>query len=466
MAADIVVTMMVDNPMFEKSMDAAASYGQRKAWMIAKEFNRFERQKARVAKEQSDKIARRMQKLQRVSKVASAATAAGIGLISLAMSKAAERSSDLRAQIARTQKASSGFFADIGDDLHPLIGDLDTIIDKVGRVRKGLVGRIASFGSSSTAVFNADRQLEIRKQQEGRFNDQVAAGKIENRLTGNDPDGEYRRNMRKEIAQIQDPATKARLREQLNTKLKDQQGKRERDQSRAAQRNSQRFKQAQLDSAAKRTQIEAQRRPGDIGAQNAAARAQAQAAAERSYNRIENDDSLSESQRREAQQSERVNINKELAHKLTLIQDASEQEKKRTQSLEKQAKLELESQRAQRLRLNGKEKEAQAIEVLIESEKRRDEIMARQGISEEIRSQLLAGERATLESRLASLNAAGARITAGNIGPGFAGDAATRSQVVTTKDTQRKLLDVSREHSGFLERIADNTETNTATYAS
>lgn len=185
---DIVVRLGLDDISMKQGLDRSAKLAKRKAWQIAKDFDRAERAKARVAAEKSAKIQRAYQRMGAAANVAAIAAAAGIGVMSKALTVAAEENRNLAADLADAGRAGKEFFAALGNDLAPFVkgvADAAAALDKVTDLRRSLATGIASlFSSEADEVDRLQRRAEALDKQHAQKQKAQDLGRAIDRMGG------------------------------------------------------------------------------------------------------------------------------------------------------------------------------------------------------------------------------------------------------------------------------------------
>lgn len=182
---DIVVRLGLDDISMKQGLDRSAKLAKRKAWQIAKDFDRAERAKARVAAEKSAKIQRAYQRMGAAANVAAIAAAAGIGVMSKALTVAAEENRNLAADLADAGRAGKEFFAALGNDLAPFVKGVGAALDKINELRRSLATGIASwFSSEADEVDRLQRRAEALDKQHAQKQKAQDLGRAIDRMGG------------------------------------------------------------------------------------------------------------------------------------------------------------------------------------------------------------------------------------------------------------------------------------------
>lgn len=460
MAQDLVVTLGLDDADFRRSLDRSGGYSTRKAWQIAKEFERAERAKERAAAASAAKMRRSYQRMQQAHQVAAVAIAAGAGVIYKALQKAAEGNADLRAKLEATGRAGERFMTQLGNDLSPLVGGFDDIIDAAGRARRGVSDFYAMFamgigGERKLKEVNAALADAERRNQ--AFASARAAQDIEAQISGNanDPDRDFRTQMNERINSVGDRATKIRLRESLARQLAQRQAQRAADAARAAGRSNADANQRRLDNAAAIADARAGRSPDDYDAQREAINARAAAQRSRAAEAVRRDDTIADPDKYRAIQEAMRVISAEQAAQLEAARQHNEELGRRRATVEQQQRLAMAAQRIELERAKGNTRQADAMALALEHERERLRIMNDQELSAERRAQMLANEDAIFSAQLNRLTRGGGAGAGRVIEAGFAGDSVTAGQTLGIRTEAKQLVDLTKSANDILKDIRD-----------
>jgi len=456
--SDIIITAGIDDQEFVRSLERMGGYSKRKAWQIAKDFERFERAKERAARQNAAKIRQSYQRAQAAHQVMAVAMAAGAGVIYKAMSKAAESNRELRGELESTRRAADGMMAELGDDLTPFLRGLDDIIDRLSRGRRAaadFMAMLAMGRGGQGRLYEINHQIERAQRGRAGFEDRVRGQDVESELFGGDedPDRGYRRSAMEKINSVRDRARRAELRERLEQELEKRAADRQRrDQRRIAGGARQRA----LDNAARRAATASRRSPDDYDAQRGAINARAAAERNRAAEAIRADDTIPDADKARAISEAMTLISAEQAEQLEMAREHNEELERRKRLSEQEQAMGEARQRIELARARGHEREADAMEHALEYERRRLAIVNDQALSAERRERMLANEEAIYNASLASMERGG-RGTArgGGISAGFAGDTTTRGQVIGIKSEARQVVNLQQKANGILTQIRD-----------
>jgi len=453
--SDIVITAGIDDAEFVRGLERMGGYSKRKAWQIAKDFERFERAKERAARQNSAKIRQSYQRMQAANQVMTVAIAAGAGVVYKALTKAAEGNRELRNEIESTRRAADGFMAELGDDLTPFVGGLDDVIDRLGRARREASDFVAMFAlgrGGRGQLYEINYQLEQAAKGRAAFEDTQRAQELERELFGeqDDPDGSYRRESMRKIAQLRDPQRKAEMRERLRKQIERRAAERQRETANNSYQRS-------LDNAARRAATDARRNPEDYDARRNAINARFAAQRNRARASIENDSTIPDADKARAVQDALTLISAEQAEQLELAREHNEELQRRRRLTEQEQAMSEARQRIELARAKGRDDEADAMERALEYERRRLAIVNDESLGAERRERMLANEEAIYNASLGRLER-GRPLTPGagvSVAAGFAGDSTTRGQVIGIKSEARRVVNLQEKANGILTQIRD-----------
>lgn len=493
MGRDLEVSMGFEDKEFVASLKRHGGYAKKKGWQIVKDFERQEKAKVRAAelaeakiraqrgktfygsKRQSAQVAKNLKLVGGVARVAGSAISAGFVAGAFALQKAAERSEDVRRELERVGAAKDNFVADIGDDLAPLIGGLDDIIDRAGKARGSMVDFFAMFGSNESDVNNKNRILQGIKQGDQRFADEKKASQIRNDFLGgseDDPDRKKRTDRNKAINEIKDPLMRKKLREEsIEQDAKEKAKKLKEEQKKQAESNR-RYAQRNLDLDADAAEAKSARNPNDLAAKREAIKARSRANINRSADEVNSDNTLSQNEKDEINRQKQSTINQQTAKELEdarresemtvkAKQEESDLEQKRLADLARENAMKREMQKVDLSRAKGNEREADARALILEYEERLQQIREQEGLSEEERAELNAQEQRIFDAKSEKLNEGDGPDGPGTLGPGFGGDATTAAQAIGVRSEGRELININNLQRETLERIATAVEKGT-----
>lgn len=483
MAQDIVVTLGLEDRAFRDSLRKSGGYSKRAAWQIGKDFERAERMRERAGNRSVESLLRGNMRLDKGLRLVStravgygAAITAGWSLANGALSAAGRQNEELAAKIAETGGAWEDFKAAIGEDISlPMISlrrSIKGVSQDITKARRDMVNFVAAVGTGSSVerMQEVDRTLAHIESMRTSFGRRRAVEELDLDIGGreDDPDAGLRRSMRDRINQTTDDrAERARLHASALRAAERREREREQSARRAREATRARAGQDRLDDTAQRLGSVARRRPEDYRAQQDAINAAAAARRQRVSDEVMGDESIPEADKLDIISRKMLVIGAEQARQLEAARDQNEANQRRIAQLDNEQRIMVASQRIDLARAQGRDREADAMQVALNFEERRLRIINDQSLSEERRRQLLGGEEQIFNAQMGRLGRTGARRGSGSgtIGPGFAGDAATRNQVVSSQSEGRQLVDLTRSANAILEEIRRNTQGDTVARA-
>jgi hypothetical protein len=179
---DILVTLGLDDTDFRRALEVSGGYSKRKAWQIAKDFERAERAKERAAAEKTAKIQKAYQRMGAAANVAAVAAAAGIGVMTKALAAAAEESNQVKATMDRLDRSGKSFMAELGKDLEPVVRGFADLLDHARKLRAELATKISftdyetNFQIRRSFLLEKQHAREVQAQDLGRALDRMGGG--------------------------------------------------------------------------------------------------------------------------------------------------------------------------------------------------------------------------------------------------------------------------------------------------